>query len=85
MKRLLLLVALALAPETYAMATTTTAAASTTPAPISNGMIKVAVVVSGLILYYGYQRTRMEVLPAHRVEGSLSAAMNEPPPIHGGP
>jgi len=46
-KRLLLLVALALAQETYAMATTTTAAASTTPAPISNGMIKVAVVVSG--------------------------------------
>ena len=44
-----------------------------------------AVVISGLILYYGYQRTRMEVLPEHRVDTSLSAAMNEPPPIHGGP
>ena len=47
MKRFLLLVALALAPETYAMATTPTTAASTTPGPISNGMIKVAVVISG--------------------------------------
>ena len=47
MKRFLLLVAFALAPETYAMATTPTTAASTTPGPISNGMIKVAVVISG--------------------------------------
>jgi len=44
-----------------------------------------AVFVSGLILYYGYQRTRMEVLPQHRVDTALSAAMNEPPPVHGGP
>jgi len=27
----------------------------------------------------------MEVLPEHRVETSLSAAMGEPPPVHGGP
>ena len=48
-QRLLLFAALILTPGTHAMATTT--AASTTPAttraPISNGMIKVAVVVSG--------------------------------------
>ncbi|HET6848655.1 MAG TPA: APC family permease [Gaiellales bacterium] len=47
----------------------------------------VVVVGAGLILYYGYQRTRMEVLPEHRADQmeSLSAAMHEPPPIHGGP
>jgi amino acid transporter len=45
----------------------------------------IAIVVgAGLILYYTYQQHRMEVLPEHRAE-SLSAAMHEPPPIHGGP
>ena len=47
MKRLLLLAALAFAPGIHAMATTPTTPATTTPAPISNGMIKVAVVISG--------------------------------------
>jgi urea carboxylase system permease len=47
----------------------------------------IALVVGvGLVLYYGYQASRMEVLPEHRAGGqSLSEAMNEPPPIHGGP
>jgi amino acid transporter len=44
----------------------------------------VLVVGAGLLLYYGYQKARTEVLPEHRAE-NLSAAMNEPPPIHGGP
>jgi urea carboxylase system permease len=43
-----------------------------------------AVVVSGLILWFAYQQNRQEVLPEHRAE-SLSAAMHEPPPVHGGP
>jgi hypothetical protein len=44
-------------------------------------------VIAGVILYFGYQRTRMEVLPEHRAQEQepLSVAMNEPPPIHGGP
>jgi Cu/Ag efflux protein CusF/putative intracellular protease/amidase len=51
MKRLLLLAALTLAPGTHAMGSTPTTAASPTPAPatqapISTGMIKVAIVVS---------------------------------------
>lgn len=51
MKRLLLLAALTLAPGAHAVATTPTTAASTTPAPttqapLGNGMIKVAVVIS---------------------------------------
>ena len=46
MKRLLLLAALALAPVTHAMTVTPTTSATTTPAPVSKGMIKVAVVVS---------------------------------------
>jgi urea carboxylase system permease len=45
-----------------------------------------AVVIVGLILYFGYQQNRTEVLAEHRASGeSLSAAMHEPPPIHGGP
>jgi urea carboxylase system permease len=45
-----------------------------------------AVVIVGLIVYYGYQKNRMEVLPEHRAaQESLSAAMHEPPPVHGGP
>jgi urea carboxylase system permease len=46
-----------------------------------------AVVIVGLVLYYGYQQTRMEVLPEHRADQNvpLSVAMGEPPPIHGGP
>jgi len=48
-------------------------------------MSAIALVVgSGLILYYGYQQHQTEILPEHRAE-SLSAAMHEPPPIHGGP
>jgi putative intracellular protease/amidase len=46
-KRLLLLAALVLAPGAHAMAITPTTPASTTSAPVSNGMIKVAVVISG--------------------------------------
>ncbi len=43
-------------------------------------------VIAGVILYFGYQRTRMEVLPEHRAQQEpLSVAVNEPPPIHGGP
>jgi threonine/homoserine/homoserine lactone efflux protein len=51
-------------------------------------MTAVAVVLlSGLALYYGYQESRTGVLAEHRADttASLSAAMNEPPPIHGGP
>jgi amino acid transporter len=44
------------------------------------------VFVTGLILYYSYQRTRMGVLPEHQAQGeSLTAAIGEPPPVHGGP
>jgi urea carboxylase system permease len=43
-----------------------------------------AVVIVGLIVYFGYQKDRMDVLPEHRAE-SLSVVMNEPPPIPGGP
>ena len=41
---------------------------------------------AGLILYYGYQKNKMEVLPEHRA-GSTAEAMAEitQPPIHGGP
>ena len=46
-KHLLFFAALILAPGTHAMATRPTTSTSATPAPISNGMIKVAVVVSG--------------------------------------
>jgi hypothetical protein len=42
------------------------------------------VVIGGLALYYGYQKGRMGVLPEHQAE-NLSAAMHEPPPVHGGP
>jgi len=44
----------------------------------------IAVVVSGLIIYHGFMRDRIAVLPEHQSE-QLSTAMNEPPPIHGGP
>jgi hypothetical protein len=42
---------------------------------------------AGLILYYGYQKDRMEVLPEHRAGGSTAEALAEvtQPPIHGGP
>jgi urea carboxylase system permease len=45
------------------------------------------VVIGGLALYYGYQKDRMAVLPEHQATGGpeLSAAIGEPPPIHGGP
>ena len=41
---------------------------------------------AGLIVYYGYQKDKMEVLPEHRA-GSTAEAMAEvtQPPIHGGP
>jgi urea carboxylase system permease len=49
-------------------------------------MTAIAVVVlSGLALYYGYQRERSGVLDEHRAPENLTALMNEPPPIHGGP
>ncbi len=46
-----------------------------------------AVIISGLLLYYGYQKQRMGVLPEHQATGGpeLTAAIGEPPPIHGGP
>jgi hypothetical protein len=46
----------------------------------------VLAVGAGLILYYGYQKNKMEVLPEHRA-GSTAEAMAEvtQPPIHGGP
>ena len=42
---------------------------------------------AGLILYYGYQKDKMEVLPEHRAGGSTAEALAEvtQPPIHGGP
>jgi len=44
------------------------------------------VVISGLLLYFGYQKDRMAVLPEHQAGGeTLTAAMGEGPPIHGGP
>ena len=43
-----------------------------------------AVLISGLLLYYGYQRERTGVLPEHRADVSLDAALGEPP-VHGGP
>jgi urea carboxylase system permease len=44
----------------------------------------IAVVVgAGLILYYGYQRERMSVLPEHRPDPGPEPAM--PAPAHGGP
>jgi len=42
------------------------------------------VVIAGLVLYYAYQKDRMGVLPEHQAE-NLSAAIHEPPPVHGGP
>ena len=41
---------------------------------------------AGLLVYYGYQKDKMEVLPEHRA-GSTAEAMAEvtQPPIHGGP
>lgn len=50
-------------------------------------MLGVALAIgAGLILYYGYQKNKMEVLPEHRA-GSTAEAMAEvtQPPIHGGP
>ena len=46
----------------------------------------VLAVGAGLIIYYGYQKDKMEVLPEHRA-GSTAEAMAEvtQPPIHGGP
>jgi amino acid transporter len=43
------------------------------------------VVIGGLALYYGYQRNRTGVLAEHRADGGLTAAIGEPPPVHGGP
>jgi amino acid transporter len=45
------------------------------------------VVIGGLAVYYGYQKDKMGVLPEHQATGGpdLSAAIGEPPPIHGGP
>jgi urea carboxylase system permease len=42
---------------------------------------------AGLILYYGYQKDRMGVLPEHQAGGSTAEALAEitQPPIHGGP
>jgi urea carboxylase system permease len=42
------------------------------------------VVIVGLIIYLGFMKDRVGVLAEHRAE-SLSAAMHEPPPVHGGP
>ena len=44
------------------------------------------VLIVGLVLYYGYQKDKMEVLPEHRA-GSTAEALAEitQPPIHGGP
>jgi urea carboxylase system permease len=43
--------------------------------------------VAGLLLYNLYQKDRMGVLEEHRAGGepSLTEAIGEPPPIHGGP
>jgi len=45
------------------------------------------VVVAGLILYYGYQKDKMGVLPEHQAAGGAAEALAEvtQPPIHGGP
>jgi urea carboxylase system permease len=43
-----------------------------------------AVVIAGLILWFGFQQNKQEVLAEHRA-GSLSTAMGEAPPVHGGP
>ncbi len=50
-------------------------------------LIGIGIVVgTGLLVYFGYQQNRTEVLAEHRASAaSLSSAMNEPPPIHGGP
>ncbi|MGN6377876.1 MAG: amino acid permease [Gaiellales bacterium] len=47
-----------------------------------------AVVISGLIVWFGFQQHKGDVLPEHRAGDSaesLSVAMGEPPPVHGGP
>ena len=41
--------------------------------------------IIGLVLYYGYQKGRMGVLPEHQAASSLTAGVPEPPPVHGGP
>jgi urea carboxylase system permease len=41
--------------------------------------------IIGLVLYYGYQKGRMGVLPEHQAAPSLTAGVPEPPPVHGGP
>jgi amino acid transporter len=43
------------------------------------------VVLSGLALYFGYQRHHSGVLDEHRADAGLTAAIGEPPPVHGGP
>jgi urea carboxylase system permease len=43
------------------------------------------VVVSGLAVWFGFQQHKGEVLPEHRSELDLTAAIGEPPPVHGGP
>src|SRR3954452_1851243 len=40
---------------------------------------------AGLILYYGYQKNKMEVLPEHRAGTAEALAEVTQPPIHGGP
>jgi len=42
---------------------------------------------AGLILYYGYQKDKMGVLPEHQAAGGTAEALAEvtQPPIHGGP
>jgi hypothetical protein len=42
-----------------------------------------AVVISGLIVWFGFQQHKGQVLEEHRAD--LTSAMGEPPPIHGGP
>ncbi len=45
----------------------------------------VLAVGAGLILYYGYQKNKMEVLPEHRAGTAEAMAEVTQPPIHGGP
>ena len=40
---------------------------------------------AGLIVYYGYQKNKMEVLPEHRAGTAEAMAEVTQPPIHGGP
>jgi len=49
-------------------------------------ILRVALAVgAGLIVYYGYQKNKMEVLPEHRPGTAEAMAEVTQPPIHGGP